>query len=119
MGYTELYVNSIVGELTLETSDYQVKDHTAQLEDSGECATNVDLQKQIDLGLLPMRDDFTPEVNDDAEKILVERPEHLDGEIEHLVGEIFHRHIRERHRKRKLVREYGLVDRFYGKNGVN
>ena len=60
-----------------------------------------------------MRDDFTPEVNDDAEKILVERPEHLDEEIECLVGEIFHRHIRERHRKRKLVREYGLVDRLY------
>lgn len=48
--YTELYVNSVVGELTLETSDYQVTDHTLTLEDSGECATNVDLQKQIDLG---------------------------------------------------------------------
>ena len=48
--YTELYVNSYVGELTLETSDYQVTDHTQTLEDSGECKTIVDLQKQIDLG---------------------------------------------------------------------
>ena len=48
--YTELYVNSYVGELTLETSDYQVTDHTQTLEDSGECRTTVDLQKQIDLG---------------------------------------------------------------------
>ena len=64
-------------------------------------------------GLLPMRDDFTPEVNDNAEKILTDRPENLEPEIEALVGEIFHRNIQERHRKRKLVREYGLVDRFY------
>ena len=48
--YTELYVNSIVGELTLETTDYEVTDHTKELEDSGECKTTVDLQKQIDLG---------------------------------------------------------------------
>ena len=57
---------------------------------------------------MPKRDDFTPEVNDDAEKILVDRPENLEPEIETLVGDIFHRHIRERHRKRRLVREYGL-----------
>ena len=48
--YTELYVNSIVGELTLETTDYEVTDHTKELENSGECKTTVDLQKQIDLG---------------------------------------------------------------------
>ena len=51
--YTELYVNSIVGELTLETTDYEVTDHTKELEDSGECKTTVDLQKQIDLGENP------------------------------------------------------------------
>ena len=38
-----------------------------------------------------MRDDFTPEVNDEAEKILVERPENLEPEIEALVGKRFFR----------------------------
>ena len=40
-----------------------------------------------------MRDDFTPEVNDEAEKILVERPENLEPEIEALVGMRFFRCI--------------------------
>ena len=62
---------------------------------------------------MPLRNDFAPEVNDGAERILVDRPENLEPEIETLVGEMFHRQFKERHRKRKLVQEYGLVDRYF------
>ena len=110
--YTELYVDGLIGEVTLEKSDYEVLDHTLKLEESGECSTTVPVENcQLELGLLPLRDDFTPESNDAAEKVLVDRPEGLDPEIESLVGDIFHRQFRERHRKRKLIRDYGMVDR--------
>ena len=110
--YQELYVDGPIGRLTRETSDYEVVDHTALLEDPGECnASSVTPEKQIELGLLPLRNDFAPEVNDGAERILVDRPENLEPEVETLVGEMFHRQFKERHRKRKLVQEYGLVDR--------
>jgi len=111
--YQELYVDGPIGRLTRETSDYEVVDHTALLEDPGECnASSVTPENQLELGLLPLRNDFAPEVNDGAERILVDRPENLEPEIETLVGEMFHRQFKERHRKRKLVQEYGLVDRF-------
>ena len=110
--YQELYVDGPIGRLTRETSDYEVVDHTALLEDPGECnASSVTPENQLELGLLPLRNDFAPEVNDGAERILVDRPENLEPEIETLVGEMFHRQFKERHRKRKLVQEYGLVDR--------
>jgi len=111
--YQELYVDGPIGRLTRENSTYEVIDHTTQLEDPGECNSSSILpETQIQLGLLPLRNDFAPEVNDQAESILVDRPENLDTEIETMVGEMFHRQFKERHRKRKLVQEYGLVDRF-------
>lgn len=112
--YQELYVDGIIGQLTRETSTYDVIDHTSQAEDPGECsAVSTTTENELQLGLLKFRNDFAPEVHDDAEKILVDRPENLDPEIETLVGEMFHRQFKERHRKRKLVQEYGLVDRFF------
>ena len=65
----------------------------------------------IILGMLPYRDDFTPEALDKAELILVQKPEDLPENMQELVADIFHRQFHERHRKRKLIREYKLVDR--------
>jgi len=93
--YQELYVDGPIGRLTRETSDYEVVDHTALLEDPGECnASSVTPENQLELGLLPLRNDFAPEVNDGAERILVDRPENLEPEIETLVGEMFHRQFK-------------------------
>ena len=67
------------------------------------------------LGMLPYRDDFTPECIDEAELILVNKPEDLPPSVQQLVGDMFHRQFHERHRKRKLIREWKLVDRSFKK----
>ena len=67
------------------------------------------------LGMLPYRDDFTPECIDEAELILVNKPEDLPPSVQQLVGDMFHRQFHERHRKRKLIREWKLVDRSFDK----
>ena len=62
--------------------------------------------------MLPFRDDFTPECIDEAELTLVNKPEDLPQNVQQLVGDMFHRQFHERHRKRKLIREWKLVDRY-------
>lgn len=110
--YSDFFVDGVIGEVTLNPKRPKITDHTEKLQDSQECKTEVSAEDQLKLGMLPYRDDFTPEAVDKAELILVQKPEDLPDDLQELVADIFHRQFHERHRKRRIIREYKLADRF-------
>ena len=99
-------------ELTVPKKQSVIVDHTEDVQDSYiQKDLKISFEDQVKLGLYAKRDDFVPEIHDDAEDILVNLPESLPQEMRDIAGQIFHLKFAERQRIRKTIRKYKLVPR--------
>ncbi|CAG5111170.1 Oidioi.mRNA.OKI2018_I69.chr2.g5503.t1.cds [Oikopleura dioica] len=111
--YTDFYLRGPISDLTVPENKSVIVDHTEDVEDTTlKRPLKVAFEDQVKLGLYAKRDDFVPEVHDDAEDALVNLPESLPQEMRDIAGKIFHTKFAERHRIRRVIRKYKLVDRY-------
>jgi len=111
--YTDFYLHGSMCELTVPKKRSVIVDHTEDVQDSYiQKDLNIPFEDQVKLGLYAKRDDFVPEIYDEAEDILVNLPESLPQEMRDIAGQIFHLKFAERHRIRNTIRKYKLVPRY-------
>lgn len=130
--YINKFLNGTIGRHTWQLENDQrpiLVDHTAgddlsldelQVEKFSEASLDISPEQAAQLGYMPNRDDFEREYDPTAEQLvsnLALTPE--DDEIETALKlaqvDIYNRRLRERARKKRLVRDYKLIHDFFRK----
>ena len=125
------YINGPIGRVArnLEARENVVrpKDHTCSKGDllspflvkSLPVIPQLTVEEQQSLGYMPKRDDFEREFDNDAEKLIStlrivqseEDPLEMHLKLAHI--DMYNRRLRERCRRKSIIREYALVSQFY------
>ncbi|XP_076359159.1 transcriptional adapter 2-beta-like isoform X1 [Tachypleus tridentatus] len=130
--YNNLFVYGNIGRATwLSRNGHQVQDHTCP--ENGPLSPSLTTplpplelssQEQQELGYMPDRDDFEREYDNDAEAVTCNLSIHNDDEdidialkLAHI--DIYSRKLKERFRRKKIAREYGLVSQFFNSSSSN
>lgn len=128
--FIRYYVNSCVGKVawkSVSPDTFNPIDHTCsrngQLSPSLTTPLPVipelSLPEQQHLGYMPKRDDFEREYDNEVEmlistlRISPNDEDELDVDLKVAHIDMYNRRLRERFRKKAVVREYGLVSQFY------
>lgn len=131
--YINKFLNGTIGRHTWQLEPDQLEpvlvDHTAgddvsldemQVEKFSEASLEITQEQAAQLGYMPSRDDFEREYDPTAEQLvsnLALTPE--DDEIETALKlaqvDIYNRRLKERSRKKRLVRDYKLIHEFFRK----
>ncbi|RWS17473.1 transcriptional adapter 2B-like isoform X1 [Dinothrombium tinctorium] len=131
--FFDYYVEGTIGRLTwnsVQANESGVKDHTAtkcgalspSLTAPLPSTPDLTIQEQQFLGYMPKRDDFEREFDNDAESLVSmlsininDDDLEIDLKLAHV--DMFKRRLAERFRRKKVVNEYNLVERFYKIHG--
>ncbi|KAJ8044791.1 Transcriptional adapter 2-beta [Holothuria leucospilota] len=120
--YARCYVDANIGAVTLpKVRVNKVIDHTCS--DDGPLSPSLSnnfepvelpITEQHELGYMPLRDDFERESNNDAEKIISHLEVSADDDeqdeaLKEAHVDMYTRALKERLRRKKLAREYGLI----------
>lgn len=130
--YCNMFIMGTIGRLTWPKDvTFRPKDQT--IPDGGPLSPSLSIQyqpleltqqEQQELGYMPHRDDFEREFDNDAESLvsnltITQDDEEIDIALKLAHVDMFSRRLRERLRKKKIVRDYALVPQFYNVNNKN
>ena len=131
--FVNMYVNGNIGRVTWSSVDpeaFKVTDHTMVCSETGQQLSpslttplspisDLSPGEQQHLGYMPKRDDFEREFDNDVEALIStlrinpNEEEELDVDLKVAHIDMYNRRLKERFRKKAVVREYDLVSLFY------
>eukprot|EP00058_Branchiostoma_floridae_P028081 XP_002613572.1 hypothetical protein BRAFLDRAFT_208437 [Branchiostoma floridae] len=127
--YQARFVHGNLGKSCIpEESPYKVVDHTSSkdgplspsLSTPPQPPAELTLQEQQELGYMPLRDDFEREYDNEAESMVSTLAVNYDDDdletaLKLAQVDMFLRRLKERQRRKRIAREYGLVGIFFNK----
>ncbi|CAH1264217.1 transcriptional adapter 2-beta-like isoform X1 [Branchiostoma lanceolatum] len=127
--YQERFIHGNLGKSCIpEESPYKVVDHTSSkdgplspsLSTPPQPPAELTLQEQQELGYMPLRDDFEREYDNEAESMVSTLAVNYDDDdletaLKLAQVDMFLRRLKERQRRKRIAREYGLVGIFFNK----
>lgn len=128
--YINKFLNGTIGRHTqVEAEKPVLIDHTLmddlsldelQVQKFSESSLDITFDQSLQLGYMPNRDDFEREYDPTAEQLvsnlqLSPEDDEIDSCLKLAQVDIYNRRLKERARKKKLVREYKLINDFFRK----
>ncbi|CAK9304679.1 unnamed protein product [Gordionus sp. m RMFG-2023] len=119
--FETFYINGNLGKATLKNFDH-LSDNTNHIDISTtDSAKAVDPKQASTIGYSFLRDDYEKEYRNDAENIIKDlhyEPTDTDLEIncKFALYDNYCRILRERQKRKKFVRDYGLINQFFESN---
>lgn len=124
--YTDLYILGSIGKATWEIErKHHINDHTVV--EGGPLSPSLSIplppleltpEEQQELGYLPNRDDFEKEYDNEAETltsnlVINNDDEEIDTALKLALISIYTTRLEERLKRKKIAREFGLVNQFF------